>query len=92
LQAQALSPFRSFDCPGGARSDSLKVVDRVRAQDLFDLVQLGRLDETVPFPLEDPHCVRRIDPASVREEVEAAGFVLEAESSMLANKDDPHSI
>ena len=33
-----------------------------------------------------------IDPASVREEVEAAGFVLDAESTMLANKDDPHSI
>lgn len=36
--------------------------------------------------------LHRIDPASVREEVEAAGFVLEAESSMLANKDDPHLI
>jgi predicted methyltransferase len=36
--------------------------------------------------------LHRIDPASVREEVEAAGFVLEAESTMLANKDDPHSI
>ena len=30
--------------------------------------------------------------SSVREEVEAAGFVLDAESTMLANKDDPHSI
>jgi len=28
----------------------------------------------------------RIDPASVRKEVEAAGFVLDAESAMLANK------
>jgi predicted methyltransferase len=28
---------------------------------------------------------------SVREEVEAAGFVLDAESTVLANKDDPHS-
>ena len=27
-----------------------------------------------------------------REEVEAAGFVLDAESTMLANKDDQHSI
>jgi len=36
--------------------------------------------------------LHRIDPASVREEVEAAGFVLDAESTMLANKDDPHSI
>ena len=36
--------------------------------------------------------LHRIDPASVRKEVEAAGFVLDAESTMLANKDDPHSI
>jgi predicted methyltransferase len=35
--------------------------------------------------------LHRIDPASVRAEVEAAGFVLDAESSVLANKDDPHS-
>ena len=36
--------------------------------------------------------LHRIDPAFVREEVEAAGFVLDAESNMLANKDDPHTI
>ena len=36
--------------------------------------------------------LHRIDPASVRAEVEAAGFVLDAESNMLANKDDTHSI
>jgi predicted methyltransferase len=36
--------------------------------------------------------LHRIDPAAVREEVEAAGFVLDAESGVLANKDDPHSI
>ena len=36
--------------------------------------------------------LHRIDPASVREEVVAAGFVLDAESTILANKDDPHSI
>jgi predicted methyltransferase len=40
----------------------------------------------------DAQSLHRIDPASVRKEVEAAGFVLEAESSMLANKDDPHSL
>jgi predicted methyltransferase len=28
----------------------------------------------------------------VREEVEAAGFVLDAESTILAKKDDPHAI
>ncbi|MDQ0083098.1 putative methyltransferase [Variovorax boronicumulans] len=36
--------------------------------------------------------LHRIEPASVREEVEAAGFVLEAESTILANKTDPHSV
>jgi predicted methyltransferase len=40
----------------------------------------------------DTQSLHRIDPASVREEVEAAGFVLDAESTMLTNKDDPHSI
>jgi predicted methyltransferase len=32
--------------------------------------------------------LHRIEPACVREEVEAAGFVLDEESTMLANKDD----
>jgi predicted methyltransferase len=40
----------------------------------------------------DAQALHRIDPASVRKEVKAAGFVLDEESSMLANKDDPHSI
>jgi predicted methyltransferase len=40
----------------------------------------------------DTQSLHRIDPASVREEVEAAGFVLDAESTILANKDDQHSI
>jgi predicted methyltransferase len=36
--------------------------------------------------------LHRIDPDAVRKEVETAGFVLDADSPMLANKDDPHSI
>jgi predicted methyltransferase len=40
----------------------------------------------------DTQSLHRIHPASVRKEVEAAGFVLEAQSTMLANKDDQHSI
>src|SRR5450755_1924833 len=40
----------------------------------------------------DAQSLHRIEAASAREEVEAAGFVLDAESTMLANKDDPHSI
>jgi predicted methyltransferase len=42
--------------------------------------------------ISDAQSLHRIDPASVRKEVEAAGFVLDAESTTLANKDDPHSI
>jgi predicted methyltransferase len=36
--------------------------------------------------------LHRIDPASVRKEVEAAGFVLDAETTLLANPDDAHAI
>jgi predicted methyltransferase len=36
--------------------------------------------------------LHRIEPASVREEVEAAGFVFDGESTVLRNSDDPHSI
>jgi predicted methyltransferase len=36
--------------------------------------------------------LHRIDPATVRAEVEAAGFVLDAESALLASKDDPHTV
>ncbi|WP_250626740.1 class I SAM-dependent methyltransferase [Pinirhizobacter soli] len=40
----------------------------------------------------DAPSLHRIEPASVRKEVEAAGFVLDAESSMLAKKGDAHAI
>jgi predicted methyltransferase len=39
----------------------------------------------------DAQSLHRIEPGSVRKEVEAAGFALDAESTILANKDDPHS-
>lgn len=35
--------------------------------------------------------LHRIDPATVRQEVEAAGFRLDAQSALLANDDDHHS-
>jgi predicted methyltransferase len=40
----------------------------------------------------DTASLHRIDPATVRSEVEAAGFVLDAESNLLAKKADPHSV
>jgi predicted methyltransferase len=40
----------------------------------------------------DTQSLHRIEPASVREEVEAAGFVLDGKSTLLTNRGDPHSI
>jgi len=40
----------------------------------------------------DAQSLHRIEPAFVRKEVEAAGFVLDAKSTIRANKADPHSI
>jgi predicted methyltransferase len=39
----------------------------------------------------DAQSLHRIDPASVRQEAEAAGFMLDGENSLLANQDDPHA-
>lgn len=41
--------------------------------------------------LEPPMKVHRIDPAIVKQEVEAAGFKLERESPMLKDAADPHT-
>jgi len=51
------------------------------------------VDHVAPTATGASHAesLHRIDPAAVREEVETAGFVLDAESTVLANKDDPHS-
>ncbi|NKJ36589.1 class I SAM-dependent methyltransferase [Rhizobium sp. SG570] len=40
----------------------------------------------------DAQSLHRIEPVSVRQEVDAAGFVLDAESTLLANSDDLHWI
>ena len=40
----------------------------------------------------DTPSLHRIDPALVREEVQAAGFALDEVSSLLANAGDPHSV
>jgi predicted methyltransferase len=36
--------------------------------------------------------LHRIEPSAVREEVEKAGFVLDGESTILVDKNDPHSV
>ena len=40
----------------------------------------------------DTETLHRIDPAAVKTEVEAAGFVLDAQSDMLRDKDDTHTL
>ena len=41
---------------------------------------------------DNAQSLHRIEPAAVREEVEAAGFVFDGESTVVRNNDDPHSI
>jgi predicted methyltransferase len=43
-------------------------------------------------PAETGETLHRIDPALVKKEVEAAGFVFEEESKVLANPDDAHDL
>jgi predicted methyltransferase len=43
-------------------------------------------------PSDVTETLHRIDPATVRREVEAAGFVFDSESGILANPADPHTI
>src|SRR5260221_1874214 len=40
----------------------------------------------------DAQALHRIDPASVRQEVEAAGLLLDGGSNMVPDNDDPHSM
>jgi predicted methyltransferase len=70
---------------------------------LFNQVVFGRLKPggfyvivdhvaAVGVGTNDAQSLHRIEPVSVRQEVEAAGFVLDAESTLLADKGDTHSI
>jgi predicted methyltransferase/ketosteroid isomerase-like protein len=64
------------------------VYERLKRGGFYVIVDHAALGGT---GTSDTQFLHRIDPASVRKEVEAAGFVLDAESTLLANKDDPHS-
>lgn len=65
---------------------------------VFDALRPGGvfivLDHAAPpgSGLQDTQTLHRIDEASVKSEVEAAGFVLEGESNVLRNPKDPHTI
>jgi predicted methyltransferase len=65
------------------------VYDRLKPGGFYVIVDHVAAAGTGTSHAESLH---RIEPAAVREEVETAGFVLDAESTVLANKDDPHSI
>lgn len=68
---------------------NLAVYDRLKPGGFYVIVDHA----AVPGAgTRDTQSLHRIDPASVREEVEAAGFVLDAESTLLANEDDPHGV
>ena len=64
------------------------VYERLEPGGLYVIVDHVAATGTAASRAESLH---RIDPAAVREEVETAGFVLDAESPVLANKDDPRS-
>jgi len=65
---------------------------------MFDLLKPGGTFIVLDHAAEagsgarDTNTLHRIDPATVKTEVEAAGFVLEGQSDALKNKDDPHTI
>ncbi|HVQ15071.1 MAG TPA: methyltransferase domain-containing protein [Vicinamibacterales bacterium] len=64
------------------------VYERLKPGGFYVIVDHAAATGTGASRAESLH---RIDPAAVRKEVETAGFVLDAESTTLANKGDPHS-
>ena len=64
------------------------VYERLKPNGLYIIIDHVAAPGTGASRTESQH---RIDPATVRAEVTAAGFVLDAESTLLSNKDDPHS-
>ncbi|WP_345816942.1 class I SAM-dependent methyltransferase (plasmid) [Paraburkholderia sp. PREW-6R] len=65
------------------------VYDRLKPGGFYVIVDHAA---AIGAAMSDAQSLHRIEPASVREEVEAAGFVLDAQSAMLANKDDRRSV
>jgi predicted methyltransferase len=80
-----------FSGPGGATPAGFNqaVYERLKPGGFYVIVDHVAAAGTGTSHAESLH---RIEPAAVREEVQMAGFVLDAESTVLANKDDPHSI
>ena len=66
-----------------------KVFDALKPGGLFVVI-----DHVAPAGsgLADTNTLHRIDPAVVKREVEAAGFVFDGESNALRNPADPHDL
>jgi predicted methyltransferase len=64
------------------------VYDRLKPGGFFVIVDHAAAAST---GTSDTQSLHRIDPAAVRKEVEEAGFVLDAESTILSNVHDTHS-
>lgn len=74
---------------GGTASDFNRAVyERLRPGGFYVIVDHAA---AAGAGTADAQTLHRIDPASVRQEVEAAGFLLDAETTILARDEDPHS-
>jgi len=75
-----------------------KIDPAVLNKQVFDALKPGGLYVVVDHVAEagsgmrDTDTLHRIDPAIVKKQVEAAGFVFDGESSVLRNPADPHNI
>ncbi|MBD8872521.1 class I SAM-dependent methyltransferase [Rhodanobacter sp. DHB23] len=74
--------------PAGVAKFDKQVYDALKPGGLFVIV-----DHVAPAGsgLADTGTLHRIDPAAVKQEVEAAGFVFDGESDALRNPADPHT-
>jgi predicted methyltransferase len=71
-----------------AASFNRAVFDRLKPGGAYIIVDHAAADGTAT---NDAQSLHRIDPAVVRAEVQAAGFVLDAETAILANGSDTHA-
>ena len=75
-----------------------KVDPAVLNKEVFDALKPGGLyvviDHVAPAGsgMSDTDTLHRIDPAIVKKQVQAAGFVFDGQSNVLRNPDDPHTI
>ena len=81
--------FHDFMSPEGVVKFDKSVFDALKPGGLFVVI-----DHVAPAGsgVSDTNTLHRIDPAVVKKEVEAAGFVFDGQSDALRNPADPHTI